>query len=131
MAAPAPDTFLTSKIQFALAARRLGFRPDRPTAAISIFIREAARAACAAEFAMALADISLGPIGTHARTTASSLRRFVRRALGTATAIATALRPARNGRPVDVANLSDRLRNDIGLPPGLFGPPDRHWSDYR
>jgi hypothetical protein len=82
---------------------------------------------------MALADISFAPIGAHARTTASPLRRFARRARGMATAIGTAFRPGRGGpgRPANLADLPDRLKQDIGLPPGLFGPPERHWSDYR
>ena len=63
---------------------------------------------------------------------APALERWIR-AIGMATAIVTARRPGPggNGRPVDVANLSDRMKRDVGLPPGLFGPPDRHWSDYR
>ena len=82
---------------------------------------------------MALADISAGPIGSHSRTTASPLRRLFGRAFGLVTAIAMAFRPGRMGpdRPIDVADLSDRMKQDIGLPPGLFGPPARIWSDYR
>lgn len=82
---------------------------------------------------MSLSDASHDAFRIHARTTASPLRRFFRRALGLVTATATALRPGRdgNGRLVDVADLPDRLRHDIGLPPGLFGKPDQHWSDYR
>ena len=55
------------------------------------------------------------------------------RALRIATAIAAALRSGggRTGRPLDPANLPGWLKQDIGLPPGLFGPRDRHWSDYR
>ena len=55
------------------------------------------------------------------------------RAVGIAAAIAAALLPGhcRNRHLLDPANFPDRLKHDIGLPPGLVGPPDRHWSDYR
>ncbi len=55
------------------------------------------------------------------------------RARGIATAVASVLRPGgdRTERLLDPANLPDRMKHDIGLPPGLFGTGDRCWSDYR